>query len=187
MFFRSIVSACLVALFSVAPPAQAQSHRDDTIECRSSGHKYAECEAPFRHPRLVKQLSDSECVENKSWGYKRESHSIWVSDGCTAVFADSEDHDSRDSSRDRDDRRDREDNHADSHDRADDRRDRGRQAEVIECRSRDYSLTRCDTNWDRARLVEQLSGTRCVEGENWGIDEHRLWVDKGCGGRFTGR
>ena len=34
--------------------------------------------------RLVRQLSRTECVQNRNWGLYR--HSVWVKDGCRAVF-----------------------------------------------------------------------------------------------------
>ena len=59
----------------------------------------------------------------------------------------------------------------------------------IECTSRDYRYERCDVNWSDAQLVRQVSNTRCIRGQNWGVDRRGLWVDRGCGGVFaaTGR
>jgi hypothetical protein len=54
----------------------------------------------------------------------------------------------------------------------------------IECASQDYARQRCDVPWRDARLERQLSETRCVRGQTWGIDRHGLWVDRGCAGRF---
>ncbi|UXI67680.1 DUF3011 domain-containing protein [Tahibacter amnicola] len=54
----------------------------------------------------------------------------------------------------------------------------------IECYSRDYRYNRCEVDWRDARLVRQLSGSRCVRGETWGINERGLWVDQGCAGLF---
>ncbi|MGO4780359.1 DUF3011 domain-containing protein, partial [Lysobacter sp. 2RAB21] len=34
--------------------------------------------------RMVKQLSKSECVEGRSWGF--DAHGVWVEDGCRAEF-----------------------------------------------------------------------------------------------------
>ncbi len=36
----------------------------------------------------------------------------------------------------------------------------------------------------RARLVEQFSRSRCVEGVTWGQDRRAVWVDEGCRARF---
>jgi hypothetical protein len=185
MILRAAVSIFVIMLLGVSAPAQAR--HDETVECRSRGYDYTECGASFRRPQLVQQLSDSECVENRSWGVKTNGV-IWVSAGCGAVFAEGDD---RYSNRDRDegnreDDRDRNDNYADPHDRRDGRHHRERPSEVIECRSRGYAFTRCDVNWNSARLIEQLSDSGCTEGESWGLDEDGLWVDKGCAGRFAG-
>ena len=57
--------------------------------------------------------------------------------------------------------------------------------DTVECQSRDMGRTRCRVPWNDARLVQQLSDTRCIRGENWGIDQRGLWVDRGCSGRFA--
>ncbi len=36
-----------------------------------------------------------------------------------------------------------------------------------------------------ARLSQQISDTRCVEGRNWGSRPGLIWVDNGCRGRFV--
>lgn len=56
--------------------------------------------------------------------------------------------------------------------------------ETAECRSQDFSYTRCSVPWRDARLVEQLSNTSCIRGRTWGIDRRGLWVDQGCSGIF---
>jgi hypothetical protein len=37
----------------------------------------------------------------------------------------------------------------------------------------------------RARLVENISNARCVEGQNWGARQNIVWVNNGCRGRFA--
>jgi len=167
---------------AVCTPALA--HRGDTVECRSRGYQYTECAAEFRSPVLQEQLSDSECIENRTWGYKERRGAIWVTQGCAAVFTEGDDNEDRDTRRHRD-----HDSNYDDRSAHEDRRDerRHRQREVIECRSSGYALTRCEASWSEARLVEQLSDARCVEGRSWGLDEDGLWVDQGCAGRFEGR
>ena len=60
-----------------------------------------------------------------------------------------------------------------------------RAQESVDCQSRNYSYVRCDADWRDARIVRQLSDTRCIKGQNWGIDRRGLWVDRGCGGTFV--
>lgn len=37
----------------------------------------------------------------------------------------------------------------------------------------------------QARLVENISKTRCIENQNWGNRRGVIWVNKGCRGRFA--
>ncbi len=72
---------------------------------------------------------------------------------------------------------------------------RGYDRQELQCSSRDYNEQRCDVPWRDARIVRQLSDTRCERGRNWDIDRRGLWVDGGCsavfveadGGRYRGR
>jgi hypothetical protein len=57
--------------------------------------------------------------------------------------------------------------------------------EAVECVSHNFSYVRCEVPWRDARLVRQLSDTACIRGQNWGIRQGALWVDRGCGGRFV--
>lgn len=67
-----------------APMAQAQS----TVECHSRNYQYTECQAPLRSPQLVHQISSSACIINHTWGFNPATRRIWVSQGCSGVFAD---------------------------------------------------------------------------------------------------
>lgn len=56
-----------------------------SVTCESREGGYRECYSGFRGPpALVRQLSDSSCVEGRSWGHRPGS--IWVSKGCRGVF-----------------------------------------------------------------------------------------------------
>jgi len=57
--------------------------------------------------------------------------------------------------------------------------------DAVECKSHDMGRTRCAVSWSNARLVEQLSDTDCVRGQNWDIDRRGIWVNRGCSGRFV--
>ncbi|WP_434027461.1 DUF3011 domain-containing protein [[Pseudomonas] boreopolis] len=57
---------------------------------------------------------------------------------------------------------------------------------VVTCSSNDNRRNQCSTPFrGRAALVENLSGTRCIEGHNWGSGNGYIWVDRGCRGRFV--
>ena len=54
------------------------------------------------------------------------------------------------------------------------------------CESQNNRYRECRTNFrGNAVLVENVSRTRCVEGQNWGSRDGMVWVDSGCKGRFA--
>lgn len=56
----------------------------------------------------------------------------------------------------------------------------------VVCQSQDNRRRECRTGFRRnAVLVQNLSSTRCVEGQNWGSGNGTVWVDRGCRGRFA--
>ncbi|MCD9085207.1 DUF3011 domain-containing protein [Stenotrophomonas sp. SY1] len=72
-------------------PARTASAGGDAREvtCESVGNGQTECDMDTRGDvRLVRQLSHTECVQNENWGLSR--HSVWVKDGCRAVFSNAD-------------------------------------------------------------------------------------------------
>jgi hypothetical protein len=56
-----------------------------TITCESSKGMNHRCNGnTLNGVTLSRQLSDSGCVRDKTWGY--DANGIWVSDGCRAEF-----------------------------------------------------------------------------------------------------
>jgi hypothetical protein len=136
------------------------------VRCESRKNRQAECQKPFRGPvTLVRQLSDTRCVEGRNWGQNRNV--IWVNNGCRAIFGEGY--------------------------RPSGPHWGGGQGGGYEqfCESRGDRYQRC--NWDRSAgipfLVDQLSSSPCVRGRSWGHDQRGgfIWVDHGCRGRFAGR
>jgi DUF3011 family protein len=59
----------------------------------------------------------------------------------------------------------------------------GRQS--IYCASDDGRRRTCPVNTgDGVRLVNQRSGSACVQGRTWGFDRNSIWVDRGCRADF---
>lgn len=68
---------------SVAVPLRTSSAKE--VTCESVGKAQIECDMDTHgEVELVRQLSRTECVQNKNWGLYH--HSVWVKDGCRAVF-----------------------------------------------------------------------------------------------------
>lgn len=71
-------------------PAEAAPARDKAmpheVTCESTGKAQTECDMDTHGDvRLVRQLSHTQCVQNQNWGLYH--HSVWVKDGCRAVFS----------------------------------------------------------------------------------------------------
>src|SRR5688572_30721433 len=57
-----------------------------TVRCDSNDNRYRRCPADTRRGvQLVRQHSNSQCIEGRTWGYDRDA--VWVSSGCRAEFA----------------------------------------------------------------------------------------------------
>jgi hypothetical protein len=55
----------------------------------------------------------------------------------------------------------------------------------ITCSSNNGKRNYCDIGGSRdARLVRQISGSPCIQGNTWGVDRGGLWVDRGCRAEF---
>ena len=64
----------------------------------------------------------------------------------------------------------------------------GGQNATVTCESQNgrYQSCRWDPRAGRPYLLEQTSGSACIEGRTWGYDRREgLWVDRGCRGRFA--
>ena len=142
----------------------------DKVTCESENERQKECEMDTRgEVRIVKQVSKTKCVEGKNWGLFK--HSVWVSDGCRAEFESSG-------------------QHSDGGHKSSGYVGGGDDAyrdlpTGVTCESENERRKECamDTRGD-VRVVKQLSKTKCVEGENWGLSKHSIWVDGGCRAKF---
>jgi hypothetical protein len=67
-------------------PPDAVPPTASKIVCESLDGKRIQCAADsVRGVGLVRQISETDCVLNRSWGY--DGSGIWVTDGCRAEFA----------------------------------------------------------------------------------------------------
>lgn len=140
---------------------------DQTFRCESRDNRYRECATNSRaRARLVRQLSDTPCIEGRTWGSNRGG--VWVDRGCRAEFAAGRG------------------NGWGNGGNWGNRPGYGNgYAQTIRCESVDGRSRQCsaDVRYG-ARLSRQLSDTRCVEGQNWGWDRRGVWVSRGCRAEF---
>ena len=148
---RKILIACTAVLLAAAAEAQ------NTVRCESTDGKYIECRTnSMDRITLSRQLSDSSCVEGKSWGYR--DGFVWVDNGCRAEFNLAENVFYTPVAANR----------------------------LVVCESTNNGRNVCRTDTKGGvTLVRQLSDNSCVRGKSWGIDQRGVWVDKGCRAQFA--
>ena len=177
MSIRVIAAIALLALSALPAMAQDprydQRHDDrgpggDVVDCRSSNYSFQRCPVPWRDARMVRQLSDTQCVRGMNWGIDRSG--IWVDRGCAARFVAS--------GRGRHDRDDYGWQPPSGWD----------QRFQVRCDSNDYQYNVCAADLGgagRAYVERQISGSPCIEGQTWGWNRAGVWVVQGCAAVFT--
>ena len=137
--------------------------RAQVVRCESPRGARNQCRVDVRGGvRMLRQLSTSSCVEDRTWGYDRGG--IWVSQGCRADFEIG--------------------SRLGNGNNADDASPGP--AQVMRCESNDGHRRRCDVYIaSRAQMVRQLSRSPCIEGQSWGWDRNGIWVGNGCRAQFS--
>lgn len=154
--------------------------RDIDVRCASQGYSYQMCQVDTgrgSNVRIVRQISNSACIEGRTWGWNRAG--IWVDGGCEAIF-----------------RVKRRWTGGPGHGHGPGpgpgpgpwQPGPGWDARIrVRCESRDFNYNMCQVDTGRGSRVwieNQLSNTRCVEGRNWGWNRAGVWVDQGCAAIF---
>jgi hypothetical protein len=134
-----------------------------SVTCESEKGRNKSCGAGMSIGRveLDKQLSDTRCVQGRTWGYDRNA--IWVNQGCRARFRVYPGNGFGGGG-----------NYG------------GGGNKVIRCESEKNRRRRCDAGFavGRAVVERQLSDVRCDKGNSWGTDNRGVWVDRGCRADF---
>lgn len=131
-----------------------------TFSCASVDNRYRECQLPVHgRARLVKRISESRCVEGKSWG-QRNDH-VWVDRGCRGRFEVTRSGGAGGGG------------------------GTGFGHRTIDCRSDAGRRNECSLGHGYvALLVQDLSNGRCRRDATWGTRNGAVWVSNGCSARF---
>ena len=151
-------------------PGYGQGGYGEVVRCESIDGRQRECRANTRgRLALVRQLSESPCIEGQTWGSNRNG-TVWVRQGCRGEFAAGGYNPGYNGG------------YAPGYP--------GGGNYTITCESQDrrYSSCHWDSRWGYPRLVQEMSASSCREGSTWGYDGRGLlWVDRGCRARFSTR
>lgn len=142
----------------------------DTFVCesRDGRRRYCDVDLRGRGATVIRNISRTPCEEGNTWGIDRRG--VWVDGGCRAEFRIIDDgYGGRPPAG---------------------RPPYGGEQPVgtVRCESKDFRRSDCPLPGGarRVELVRQTSRAACVEGDTWGWDRGRVWVDRGCAGEFAG-
>ena len=171
MRFVVVAGILLAGLAAFGSERAEAQHYGEVVRCESRDYRQHYCDIETRGGvDIVNQLSDTACVEGRTWGWDRRG--VWVSGGCRGEFA------SRGGGGGRYDGGGYGGGYGQG-------APSGGYGNVIRCESRSYAQVYCNAETRRGvRLVNQLSSTACVEGQTWGADRRGVWVRGGCRGEF---
>jgi len=152
----------IVVLALVASRPRIAEAQERQITCESRNNHYQYCNAPTAgRVRIARQLSDTRCVLNRTWGF--DERGVWVDRGCRAQFAFGGSGPSNGSGD----------------------WQSGDYGRRITCESRGTAYQFCNvTTRGDVRLVRQLSERPCQPGRTWGFQRDGIWVDDGCRAEF---
>lgn len=138
-----------------------------TVSCGSPQYRLLRCPTPnnWRGARIIRQTSQSSCVEGRTWGFDRGS--IWVNEGCGGIFASG--------------------NYQGGYAGGWQPQPSWDRDFVVSCGSPQYRYYFCQVDvgsHGRVIMQRQNSDSACIEGRTWGWNRAGIWVDKGCGAQF---
>ncbi|MBS0456249.1 MAG: DUF3011 domain-containing protein [Proteobacteria bacterium] len=161
MFWNGLALA-VVGLLAAPSHAQTYWRPGDIFVCASSGYRQNYCPGDTRHGVILRrQLSDSACVEGRTWGFDRRG--VWVTSGCKGEFQIVSRRPPRP---------------------APPPPPPGG-GQLVVCKSSGYQQAFCpvDTRGG-VFLSRRTSSSACVRGRSWGADRGGIWVDDGCQAEF---
>jgi len=156
LLMAAILIAAAFATSSSAPAHAQQGYGPPPkVTCSSNNGKRNYCNVGGSYDvRHVRQISGSPCIQGSTWGVDRGG--LWVDRGCRAEFIIG----------------------------------RGGPpppppSRIVTCSSNNGKRNWCDIGRSRdVRLARQISGSPCIQGSTWGLDNRGLWVDRGCRADF---
>lgn len=151
------------ATFTIDKPSPLKSSTVNRLVCESQKANREVCFADLSKGMIfAQQLSQTACVEGKSWGYDRDRELVWVDHGCRAEFIIGSTTKVEPSSVPLD-------------------------TSVI-CESEDGKRRSCKADTSAGvQIVRSLSDSDCGYRREWGYDKDGIWVSKGCRAEFVVR
>lgn len=185
-----LAGGLLLLAFLPGKKAAAQSGVTDRsrngVTCASDdGHRHYCKVNTSRGVQMTKQRSGSPCIQGQTWGY--DQRGIWVDRGCRADFLLSDYNNGNGGPGYNGPGFGRPGNGNGNGNGWNGPGDGGATVggQRLTCSSDNGKKNYCNTNTSRGvRMVNQRSGSPCVQGQTWGYDRRGVWVDRGCRADF---
>lgn len=165
-------SLMMVAPANADPQRGSDRHNDrnNRVECSSKDYRFTRCGVNWRNADLIRQTSQSQCIEGRTWGIDRQG--LWVDRGCGGVFVESG----------------RGDGHRGGGNAGGWQPGNNWDRDIrLTCQSQDYRYRMCQVDTGRGgdvRIERQISQTACIKGRTWGYNRAGVWVSGGCAAVF---
>lgn len=156
----------VTTMISAAPPlattATVTLATPGTITCASENNGRSHCRTDTSMGiSLVRQISQNECVRDRTWGVDRDG--IWVTGGCRAEFVRGTDPNA-----------------------AAVLPPMAPAGPVFVCESINGQRNHCAMETSMGvNLLRQISDSECQLNRTWGVDAEGVWVSGGCRAEFT--
>ena len=153
-----VLALLAFAIFIRPTPSPAQGY-GQSITCSSNDGRRNYCNVNTRGGvQMTRQISGSACVQGQTWGW--DGNGVWVDRGCRAEFMI-------------------------GNGGGGGWGGGGNNRQSITCSSDDGRRNYCNANTHGGvQMTRQISGSPCVQGQTWGWDNNRIWVDRGCRAEF---
>jgi hypothetical protein len=180
MFVAALLYLGLTGVQRAAAQSGTTSLRYPNITCASDDMRRHYCPIDTQgRVRMLNQRSGSPCVQGQTWGF--DNRGIWVDRGCRADFVVG-----------------RNSGNGGSgyypggpgpgyppNGGGNGYRPPPGNGGTITCSSNNGKRNFCSTYTGRGvRMINQRSGSPCVQGQTWGWNNQGIWVDRGCRADF---
>jgi Protein of unknown function (DUF3011) len=160
MTLRTLRRSAVVALLSSGLATAAAAQQNIKCESNNGGRNYCGSYAP-NQVTMDRQISGSPCVRGSTWGV--DNRGLWVDRGCRATFIIS-----------------RGGYPGGGYPGG------GSGGSTVKCESNNGKRNYCGNyQANQVTMNQQISGSPCVRGSTWGVDNGGLWVDRGCRAIFN--
>ena len=179
----------MTGLLAGSTTAKAQSGTTDRsrggVTCASDDGKRHYCGLnTSRGVQMVKQRSGSPCIQGQTWGY--DQRGVWVDRGCRAEFAMGGNGYGNGNGNGWNGPGNGNGWNGPGNGNGGGWNGGNGQGRTLTCSSDNDKRNRCSADTSRGvQMVNQRSGSPCVQGQTWGYDRSGVWVDRGCRADFV--